>query len=139
MKLGGVTIKISAIQHYDASTSLFLGMPFINSVLPITISEDKVICNIKKKAVAVPRLKMANSEAKKGQSQKRVGPRKVKNESHDWKEVLMIYEAKLQPTQKANRDPSWSSEQNCIYEQLLTAHRYSFVQKTNWDLYLPSE
>jgi len=119
MKLGGVTVKISAIQHYDASASLFLGMPFINSVLPVTISEDKIICNVKKKAVAISRLTMANSEARREQIQKRVGPKKVKNESHDWKEVLRIYEAKSPPTQKANRDPSWSSEQNCIYEQLL--------------------
>ena len=31
----------------------------------------------------------------------------------------MIYEAKSQPTQKANRDPNWSSEQIALYEELL--------------------
>ena len=119
LKLGGSIIKISAIQHYDASASLFLGMPFINSVLPVTISEDKIIHNIKKKAVAVPRLTMANSEARREQSQKKVGSKKTRNESHDWKEVLQLYEAKSQPTQKANRDPNWSPEQITLYEELL--------------------
>jgi len=48
MKVGGSIVKISAIQHYDPSASLFLGMLFINLVLSVTISEDKVIINLKK-------------------------------------------------------------------------------------------
>jgi len=76
MRLGGSIIKISAIQHYDNSASLFLGMPFINSVLPVTISSDKIICNIKKKAIAVPRLTLADSEARKQNRQKKVGQQK---------------------------------------------------------------
>ena len=71
LKIGGSIVKISAIQHYDASTSLFLGMQFINSMLTITISDDKVILNIKKKAISVPRLTLANSEARKENSQKK--------------------------------------------------------------------
>jgi len=119
LKIGGSIVKISAIQHCDASASLILGMPFINSVLPVTISEDKIICNVKKKAVAVPRLTMENTEARREQSQKKVGIRKTKNESHDWQEVLQIYEKKAQPTQKANRNPDWTPEQLSIYEELL--------------------
>ena len=119
LKIGGSIVKISVIQHYDASASLFLGIPFINFVLPVTISEDKIICNIKKKAVAVPRLTMANSEARREQSQKKVGIKKSKNESHDWQEVLQIYEKKSQPTQKANRNPDWIPEKLSIYEELL--------------------
>jgi len=119
LKIGGSIVKISAIQHYDAFTSLFLGIPFINSVFPVTISENKIICNIKKKEVAVPRLTLANSEARREQSQKKVGIKKTKNESHDWKEVLQIYETKSQPTQKANRNLDWSPEQVSIYEELL--------------------
>lgn len=59
---------MSEIQHYDNSTSLFLGMPFINSILSVTISSDKIICNIKKKSIVVPRLTMANSEARRRNS-----------------------------------------------------------------------
>jgi len=47
LKVGGSIVKFSAIQHYDAYASLFLGMPFINFVFPITIGGDKVILNIK--------------------------------------------------------------------------------------------
>jgi len=48
LNVGGKIVKISTIQYYDPSASLILGMLFINSVLPITISEDKVILNFKK-------------------------------------------------------------------------------------------
>ena len=53
-----------------------LGMPFINSVLLVTISEDKLIINLKKKAIAVPRLYIENSEARRENSQKKVGTRR---------------------------------------------------------------
>jgi len=49
LRVRGSIVKIYAIQHYDTSTSLFLGMPFINSVFPVTISDDKVILNIKRR------------------------------------------------------------------------------------------
>lgn len=88
LKIWGSIVKMSTIQHYVASASLFLGIPFINLVLPVTISEDKIICNIKKKAIEVPRLTLANSEARKEQSQKKVGINKSRNESHNWQEVL---------------------------------------------------
>lgn len=61
LKVGGSIVKISNIQHYDPSASLFLGMSFINSVLPVTINEDNLIINLKKKAISVPRLTIANS------------------------------------------------------------------------------
>lgn len=88
MKIGGQIVKISAVQHYDPSTSLFLGMPFISSVYPVTISEDRLVVNIKKKVVVVPRLTMSNSEAHKEQSQRKVGMRKPVNDSNNWYEVL---------------------------------------------------
>lgn len=49
LKVGGSIVKISAIQHFDPSASLMLGMPFINYVLPVTINEDKLIINLKRK------------------------------------------------------------------------------------------
>jgi len=61
-----------------------LGMPFINSVLPVTISQDKLIINLKKEAISVPRLSIANSEARHENSQKRVGTRKLVKDSDDW-------------------------------------------------------
>ena len=44
-KVGGSIVKISAIQHFDSLASLMLGMPFLNSILPVTISHDKLIIN----------------------------------------------------------------------------------------------
>ena len=83
LKVGGSIVVISTIQHYDPSASLFIGMPFINSVLPVTMSEDKMIFSMKKKAVAVPRLSLANSEARKEQSQRKAGIRKRENSSNN--------------------------------------------------------
>ena len=83
LKVGGSVINLSAVQHFDPSASLFLGMPFINSVFPVTITEDKVICTIKKKAVAMPRLFLANSEARKEQSQKKAEIKRLANDSND--------------------------------------------------------
>ena len=71
-------------------------MPFINYVLPVTISEDKVIFNIKKKAISVPRLTLANSEARRENSQKKAGTRRPLNDSNNWQEVLQIYEERSQ-------------------------------------------
>lgn len=84
LKVGGNIVKISAIQRFDPSASLMLGMPFINSVLLVTISEDKLIINLKKKAIVVPRLLIANSEARKENSQKKVGARKPLRHSNNW-------------------------------------------------------
>jgi len=105
-------IKISAIQHYDPSASLMLGMPFINSVLPVTINQDKLIINLKKKAISVPRLSIANSEARQENSQKRVGTRKPVKDSDDWQEVLQIYEARGENKTKqlACIETNWSTE-----------------------------
>ena len=64
LKVGGSIIKISAIQNFDPSTSLMLGMPFLNSVLPVTISQDKLIINLKKKVIVIPILFIANLEAR---------------------------------------------------------------------------
>jgi len=60
LKVGGSIIKISAIQHYDPSASLMLGMSFLNFVLPITISQDKLIINLKKKSISLPRFFLEN-------------------------------------------------------------------------------
>lgn len=121
LKVGGSVVKISAIQRYDPSASLFLGMPFINSILPVTISEDKLIINLKKKAIFVPRLQFADSEARKENSQRKVGARKPQNDSMHWQEVLQIYEEKesKKTKQKAVIDPQWSQQQYDIYERLL--------------------
>jgi len=70
MKIGGNIIKISAIQYYDQSSSLILGMPFITSVLPMTITKDKIICNIKNKAVCVNRISLAESDVKSRKTNK---------------------------------------------------------------------
>lgn len=64
LKVGGSIVKISTIQHFDPSTSLMLGMPFLNSVLPVTINQDKLVINLKKKAISVSRLFIAKSEAR---------------------------------------------------------------------------
>ena len=122
LKIGGSIVKFSAVQHYDTSASLFLGMPFINSVLPVNISEDKFIFNIKKKKISVPRLTLANSEARKENSQKKAGTRRRPlNESNNWQEVLQIYEDRSQnkTKQKANRNPDWSPEQMNVFDELL--------------------
>lgn len=58
-------------------------MPFINSVLPVTINEDKIIINLKKKAISVPRLQIADSEARKENSQRKTGIRKPENDSRN--------------------------------------------------------
>lgn len=92
LKVWGSIVNISAIQHFDLSTSLMLGMPFINFVLPITINQDKMIINLKKKAISVPRLFVENSKARYENSQKRIGARKPKKDSDDWQEVLQFYE-----------------------------------------------
>ena len=76
LKVGGSIVKISAIQRFNPSASLMLRMPFLNSVLPVTISQDKLIINLKKKAIIVSRLFIANSEVRHENSQKRVGARK---------------------------------------------------------------
>ena len=68
LKVGGSVINLSTVQHFDPSASLFLGMKFINSILIVTLTEDKLICTIKKKFVAMPRLFLANLEARKEQS-----------------------------------------------------------------------
>lgn len=81
-KLGGKIIKVSAIQHYDPSASLFLGMPFINSIFPVTISKDKVIFNFKKQAISAPRLKFAYLEVRR-ESPKKTNTRKPKIDSRD--------------------------------------------------------
>lgn len=94
-------------------------MPFINYVLPVTIGEDKIIFNIKKKAISVPRLTLANSEARREHSQKKAGIKKSQNESHDWQEVLQIYEKRSQSKQKANINSDWSPEQMNIFDELL--------------------
>jgi len=121
LKVGGSVIKISAIQHYDPSASLMLGMPFINSVLPVTISQDKLIINLKKRAISVPRLSLANSEARYENSQKRVGTRRPVKDSDDWQEVLQFYEARAENKTKqlACIDTNWSTEQKDIYQRLL--------------------
>ena len=87
LKVGGSIVKISAIQHFDPSSSLMLGMSFLYSVLPVIISQDKLIINLKKKAIFVPRLFIANSEARHENSQKRVGARKPLKDSDGWQEV----------------------------------------------------
>nr|AXB54821.1 polyprotein [Pinus nigra virus 1] len=121
LKVGGSIVKISAIQHYDPSASLMLGMPFINSVLPVTISQDKLIINMKKKAISVPRLSIANSEARRENSQKKAGTRRPSKDSDDWQEVLQIYEARIEKTNKQSAciDTNWSIEQKDIYQRLL--------------------
>ena len=89
-------------------------MPFINSVLLVTITEDKVICTIKKKVVAVPRLFLANSEARKEQSQKKAEIKRPANDSNDWSEVLNVYENRVErkeTRQKAVVESEWSEEQ----------------------------
>lgn len=121
LKVGGNMVKIFAIQCFDRSTSLMLGMPFINSVLPVTISEDKLIINLKKKAIAVPRLVIANSEARKENSQKKVGARKPLKDSNNWQEVLQLYEERmeLKNKQKECIDLNWSAEQISIHDRLM--------------------
>jgi len=84
LKVGGSIVKISAIQHFDPSTSLMLGMPFLNSVLPVTINQDKLILNLMKKAIVVLRFFIANSEARHENRQKRVGAKKPLKDSDDW-------------------------------------------------------
>jgi len=119
--LGGSIVKISAIQHFDPSASLMFGMPFINSVLAVTISEDKLIINLKKKAIVVPRLYVENSEARRENSQKKFGARKLVKDSNNWKEVLQLYEQRteLKNKQKACIDPKWSDEQIAMHNKLL--------------------
>jgi hypothetical protein len=39
-----------------------LAMPFIESIMPFTIAVDKIICNIKKKAISVERLSLATTD-----------------------------------------------------------------------------
>ena len=113
-KIGGEIIKISCVKHYDPSASLFLGMPFINSVLPFTITHDRVICTIKKKAVAVNRLTLADSEVKSNKVQKKAAMKNPAKDSDDWVEVLKIYEDRI--TQKTAKHKAciteeWNEEQ----------------------------
>lgn len=82
LKISGKIVKIPIIQHYDPSASLIMGMPFINSVFPVTISEDKVIFDFKKQAISFLRLKFADSEVRR-ESQKKTSTRKPKNDSKD--------------------------------------------------------
>jgi len=98
-----------------------LGMPFLNSALPVTIIQDKMIINLKKKAIVVPRLFIANSEARHENSQKRVGARKPLKDSDDWQEVLKIYVSREESKSKqmACIDPNWSTEQTVIHNRLL--------------------
>jgi len=84
----GNIVKISDIQHFDPSTILILRMSFINSVLLVTIHEDKLIINLKKKAIAMPRLSIENSEY----SQKKVGARKPLKDSNNWQDILQLHE-----------------------------------------------
>eukprot|EP00253_Pinus_taeda_P025971 PITA_25971 len=127
LKIAGNVIKISAIQHYDPSTSLMLGMPLINPVLPVTNNKDKLIINLKKKAIYVPRLLIANSEAKKENSQKKAGARKPQKDSNNWQEVLQIYEERVESKNKQNTctDVNWSKEQSSIHKRLLKSCSYS--------------
>ena len=76
---------------------------------------------MKKKAISVPRLFIANSEARHENSQKRVGARKPLKDSDDWQEVLQFYEARLESKTKqlACIDPNWSTEQTVIHDRLL--------------------
>ena len=110
---------MTAIQHYDPYESLFLGMPFINCVIPLTISANKIIMNMKKKAISVNWLTIEDSEVKKSDSQKKAGIRKPQNDSNNWVEVLQSYNDKLElkHKQKANIDPNWSPAQISIYER----------------------
>ena len=64
---------------------------------------------------------MANSEARKENSQKKVGTKRHQNYSNNWKEVLQIYEDRIQikNKQKANRILDSSPEQIFIYDELL--------------------
>ena len=64
---------------------------------------------------------MANSEARKENSQKKAGMKKSQNISHNWQEVLQIYEERSQTKskQKANRNPDSSPEQITTYDELL--------------------
>lgn len=118
LKISCNIVKISAIQHYNPSASLILGMPFINSIFPMTISEDKVIFNFKKQAISIPRLKFVDSEVIR-ESQKKTNTRKPKNDSKDWQKVLQIYEEKeaLKTKQKATLDLQWTQEQISIYQR----------------------
>lgn len=121
LKVGGSIIKISTIQHYDPSASLMLGMPFINFVLPVTISQDKLIINLKKKAISVPRLSLENSEARHENSKKRARTKRPLKDSDDWQEVLQICEARSENKSKqlACINPNWSTEQQDIHQRLL--------------------
>jgi len=108
LKVGGDITKISIIHNYDPSASLMLGMPFLNSVLPVTINQDKIIINLKKKAIFVPRLFIANSEARHENSEKRVRARRPLKDSNDWHKVLQIYESRVESKsrKKACIDPN---------------------------------
>lgn len=109
LKIGGNIIKISTIQNYVPSTSLMLGMPFINSVLPMTINKDKLIINLNKKAISMPRLLIENLEDRKENIQKKAGARKPQKDSNNWKEVLQIYEERVESKhkQEACIDLNW--------------------------------
>ena len=78
-----------------------LEMPFIDYVLPMTINQDKLIINLKRKAISVPRLFIANSEARHENSQKRVGARKLVKDFGDWQEVLRFYELRAESKQNS--------------------------------------
>jgi hypothetical protein len=94
IKVVGRKMKMNGIQHYDPSSSCMLGMPFIMYVLTFTITVDKVISNIKNKAVYVQRFSVAktNVENKYAEIKKKGVKRKPENDSKDWKNVLQVYE-----------------------------------------------
>lgn len=121
LKVGGSIVNIFTLQHFYPSASLMLGMPFINYVLPVIISQDKLIINLKNKDISISRLFIANSEARHENSQKRVGTGRPVKDYENWQEVLQFYEARAENKTKklACIDPNFSTEQNDIHQRLL--------------------
>jgi len=82
-------------------------------------------------------LTLANSEARRENSQKKVGVKKSQNEFHDWQEVLQIYENKSQPKQKAHRNPDWSQDQINLFDELMKC--CSENPKALWSIESPQQ
>lgn len=85
MKIGGRQIKISVVQHFDSSNALLLSIHFISSVLPVTLTEDSFICNIKKTTTSIPRLTIVNIaiENKYVAVKKNARTHRLENDSND--------------------------------------------------------